>query len=84
MNQPPQMRVNLAEHGKSIRCEKCNNDTFEEVVYLFKISKIITGAPQDTIVPMPSFKCSACSHVNVEFTPEHNKPKEEDKLKLDI
>lgn len=81
MNQPPQMKVNLAEHGKAVKCEKCENDTFQDVVYLFKISKLITGGPQDTLVPMPSFKCTACGHINAEFTPNKGVEK---KPKLDI
>lgn len=63
-------RINLAEHGKAINCEECGNDTFTDITYLFRISKIITGAQQDTLVPMPSFKCSRCGHVNEEFQPK--------------
>jgi hypothetical protein len=72
MNQP-QMRVNLAEHGKPVKCEKCENETFQDVVYLFKISKLVTGSDQDTLVPMPSFKCTSCGHINEEFAPKRDK-----------
>lgn len=65
-----QPRINLAEHGKPIKCEKCGNDTFNDIVYLFRISKIVTGSNQDTLVPMPSFKCSSCGHINEEFQPK--------------
>lgn len=74
-NTNPQMRVNLAEHGKAITCEKCNNDKFTEIMFLYKISKLITGAAQDTIVPMPSFTCTSCGHVNEEFAPKQEKKK---------
>ena len=66
MEQP---RLNLAEHGKPIMCEKCGCDTFQDIVFLFRISKIVTGSAQDTIVPMPSFKCSSCGNINEEFKP---------------
>jgi hypothetical protein len=79
--QNPQMKINLAEHGKPVKCEKCECETFQDVVYLFKISKLITGGPQDTLVPMPSFKCTACGHINAEFTPNKGVEK---KPKLDI
>ena len=66
MEQP---RINLAEHGKPIVCESCSGKKFREIVYLYKIPRLITGALTDTIVPMPSFECALCNHVNKEFQP---------------
>lgn len=61
------MRMSL-ENSKPVTCESCGNDTFVEVLYIRKISKLLTGAPEDALVPIPSFACSKCSHVNQEFT----------------
>ena len=63
-----QSRINLAEHGTAILCEECSIGTFENIVYLYRISKLVTGSQQDTVVPMPSFKCSKCGHINKEFS----------------
>ena len=27
----------------------------------------MTGSSEDTLVPFPTYKCSDCGHVNVEF-----------------
>jgi uncharacterized Zn finger protein len=52
-----------------IKCESCENETFQEVVYIRKASKLLTGSPQDTIIPIPTFQCSKCGHINKDFTP---------------
>jgi uncharacterized Zn finger protein len=54
----------------AIKCESCENETFSEVVYLRKASKLLTGSSQDSIVPIPTFQCSKCGHINKEFTPK--------------
>ena len=54
----------------AVKCEKCENDTFTEAVFLRKASKLLTGASQDSIIPIPTFRCSACGHINKEFTPK--------------
>lgn len=49
------------------KCEKCECEKFKEVMYVFKVSKLLTGEPQDSIVPVPTFACIECGHVNEEF-----------------
>lgn len=62
----PMLRVGL-ESSTPIVCEECNNDTFVEVTYLRKISKLLTGSPQDMVVNIPAFACSKCGHINEQF-----------------
>ena len=70
MQQP---KINLKENGTQLVCESCGNITFKEVAYIFKVSKILTGEAQDSIVPVSTFECAACGHINKEFTlPEEN------------
>lgn len=66
MSTQQQIRVGL-ESSTPILCDKCNNDTFVEVQYLRKISKILLAAPDDMIVNLPAFACSKCGHVNDSF-----------------
>lgn len=71
MQQP---NINLKQHGTQISCESCSNITFKEVAYVFKVSKILTGESQDSIVPVSTFECAACGHINKEFSlPEEKK-----------
>jgi hypothetical protein len=40
---------------------------FEEVTMIKKVSRLMTGSPQDTIVPFPTYRCADCKHINEEF-----------------
>lgn len=63
------LRVGL-DQSTAIVCEnpECDkNETFNEVVYLRKISKLLTGQAEDAIVPIPTFQCTKCGHVNEQF-----------------
>ena len=51
----------------TIECEECTSKYFKEVIVIKKVSKILTGSSEDTIVPFPTYMCSECSHVNVDF-----------------
>jgi len=69
-----QLRVGL-ENSTAIICESCNNNTFIEANYIRKISKLLTGSPEDMIVPIPTFVCAKCSHVNENFKIKMPEPK---------
>lgn len=67
MQQPQRVSLEMMKNATEIKCEMCENDTFEEVIKLRKISKIFTGSQKDTLVPMPMFACKKCGHINKEF-----------------
>lgn len=48
----------------TITCESCNCIYFKEVTMLKKVSKILTGSSEDTIVPFPTYACVECGNVN--------------------
>jgi hypothetical protein len=51
----------------TVECEKCKSIFFKEVVILKKVSKILTGGSEDTIVPFPTYACLKCEHINEDF-----------------
>jgi hypothetical protein len=51
-----------------VTCEKCSSNIFEEAVFIRKASKLLTGAANDSYIPVPTFKCVSCNHINKEFT----------------
>jgi hypothetical protein len=53
----------------AIKCESCEGETFVETFYLRKASKLLTGSSQDSLIPIPTFQCSKCNHINKEFVP---------------
>ena len=52
---------------QTVKCEKCESLFFEEVTMIKKVSKLLTGSSEDTIVPFPTYRCADCHHVNEEF-----------------
>ena len=60
------MKVDLREQP-SVKCEKCESLFFKEVTMIKKVSKLLTGSAEDTIVPFPTYRCDDCNHVNEEF-----------------
>lgn len=68
LNGQPQTRITLKETSE-VACDECSCVTFTEAVMMRKASRILTGAPKDSYVPIPVFTCTACGHVNDEFVP---------------
>ena len=54
-----------------IVCEECGCETFTQVTFLREVSRFIAGTDQDALVPIPSFACSKCGHVNEKFQPKN-------------
>jgi len=61
-------KVNLRD-CETIKCEKCDSMYFREVIYIKKVSKLMTGSAEDTTVPFPIYKCDSCGHINKGFNP---------------
>lgn len=53
-----------------LTCDDCGSEIFKEVLFVRKISKILVGAQQDALYPIPVFACAKCSHVNIDFYPQ--------------
>jgi hypothetical protein len=66
------MNLNISlDKTTAIICEECECETFTQVTFLRKVSKFITGTEQDALIPIPSFACSKCGHINAEFQPKN-------------
>tara|TARA_B110000971_G_C19901772_1_gene450317 strand:+ start:57 stop:371 length:315 start_codon:yes stop_codon:yes gene_type:complete len=55
--------------SKPIVCESCGYDTFVTGGKFRKISKLLTGTPQDVIIPIDIFICGNCGEVCDELMP---------------
>ena len=60
------IQVNVME-SPNVKCEKCEDIFFEKVTIIKKISKLLTGSMEDQIVPMETYVCKSCGHMNKEF-----------------
>jgi hypothetical protein len=57
------------DQTQALKCEKCDNPTFNQSFLLRKASRLLTGSPQDALIPIQVFACTKCGHVNDEFMP---------------
>ena len=70
-NQSQQQQINISlDKTTPLTCDKCGSEIFNEVLFVRKISKILIGAPQDALYPIPVFACALCNHVNEDFYPK--------------
>ena len=67
-----QQQLNIPlDKSTPLVCEECQNETFKQVFFLHTVSKFIAGTDQDGLIPIPSFACTSCGHVNNEFQPKN-------------
>ena len=53
--------------AKPIICKNCGGMYFRQVVSLNTISKLLTGQPEDQVIPVPTFRCDDCGYIPEEF-----------------
>ena len=51
-----------------LACE-CGNETFKEVMYLRKESRLMSGLPEDRLVPIQLLACDKCGTLVESFIP---------------
>lgn len=69
--QNQQIKLNISlDKTTPIVCEKCGCSAFQGAVLLRKASKFLTGTAQDSLLPIETFACASCGHVNSEFLPK--------------
>jgi len=73
--QPTQAGQPQIDLGKSkpIVCGSCGDDVFVTAGKFRKISKLITGTPQDVVVPIDVMLCANCGEICEELMPEQLK-----------
>jgi len=58
-----QPKINLKEQP-TVTCEVCGSEYFKEVTMLKKVSRLLTGTQDDSLVPFPTYMCNSCGYVN--------------------
>jgi len=65
--QGPRLRV---EDLTDIVCEHCGGRFFKEVNAFKRVPALISPTGKEQIIPVPTFRCDDCGHVNEEFMPK--------------
>ena len=54
-------------HAKTLQCEICECLGFKQTMMLKKLSALVSPTGQESIIPVASFCCEQCGHINKEF-----------------
>ena len=61
--QQPQMNVDFSQ-TTGLECDECKNDKFTQVFYIRKLSALLSPSGEESLIPVPTFACAKCGHVN--------------------
>ena len=68
-NEQPQMNIDFSQTTAEV-CEKCENDTFQQVYQMRKLSALLSPTGTEAMIPIQIFACAKCGHINKGFLPK--------------
>jgi len=67
---PPKVNMNVDMNlATDIKCDVCEGLAFRSCFLIKKISAVMSPTGQETIVPVETFACNSCGHINQLFMP---------------
>ena len=69
--QQMQMNIDFSQTTAEV-CKKCENDTFQQVYRMRKLSALLSPTGKETMIPIQVFACAKCGHINPEFLPKED------------
>lgn len=67
--QQPRLTEKDLKNAKSLTCDMCSHNVFNNVFVIKQISALLSPNGQEINAPIPTFACSKCGHVNKSFLP---------------
>ena len=67
----PGLNIDFSQTTAEV-CEKCENDTFTQVIKMRKLSALLSPTGELTMIPIQTFACAKCGHINEGFLPKGN------------
>jgi uncharacterized Zn finger protein len=65
------LRPQDLENAKDLSCEKCGGITFTQVFLIKQISRLLSPTGEEINIPLQTFACNSCGHVNKDFLPNN-------------
>ena len=66
-----QMNIDFSQTTAEV-CEKCENDTFQQVFRIRKLSALLSPTGQESMIPIQVFACTKCGNINKGFLPKED------------
>ena len=68
---PPQANVKVKlEDLTDVGCDECECQYFRPVVMVKRLSPLVSPNGQEQMIPVQTFRCDDCGHVNKAFLPK--------------
>ena len=72
--QKPQLNVNInPDLVEDVKCEKCESESFTACYFIKKVPALVSPTGKEMMMPVETFSCLACGHINKEFVPNLKK-----------
>lgn len=62
----------LLTQSKPEICPNCDGNFFRQTFMFRRVSKILVGAPQDQLIPIPVFRCDDCGTPIGDMVPDND------------
>lgn len=67
---PQQARPNIdLSNASDVSCDECKSVKFKEIAFIKRVSALLSPTGKEGLVPVATFACAECGHVNAEFDP---------------
>lgn len=73
-SQPNKPQIDFSK-ATEMECQECKGTVFIPANKFLKVSKLVTGTPNDAIVPVEIYVCGDCGEIIEELLPEQLKNK---------
>ena len=73
-SQPNKPQIDFSK-ATEMYCQECKGTVFIPANKFLKVSKIVTGTPNDAIIPVELYLCGNCGEIVEELLPEQLKKK---------
>ena len=73
-SQPNKPQIDFSK-ATEMECQECKGTVFIPANKFLKVSKIVTGTPNDAIIPVELYLCGDCGEINEELLPKELKNK---------
>ena len=60
------VRVDM-DSALDVKCDNCGGEFFNTVFTIKKISSLVSPTGEDVFIPVQTFQCVDCKHINKDF-----------------
>jgi hypothetical protein len=75
-SQPNKPQIDFSK-ATEMECQECKGTVFIPANKFLKVSKIVTGTPNDAIIPVELYLCGDCGEIVQELLPKELQSKSE-------